>query len=255
MKKTIIAILAHKPYDVPNEGIYLPLEVGAALHEKPAFPTRDNEGDNISEKNLSFCELTGIYFAYKNLEYDVLGFDHYRRYFLDRNCQRKMRKETLLREETIDRLLEDHDFILPKKRHYYIESNYSHYIHAHKREALDKTGEIISEVYPDYVPAFQKHMKARSGHYFNMFIGRKEVVKGYLDFMFDILFRLEKQINLDEYQGEDRRVFGFVSELLLDVYIQTNHLTFVDQRYAFTEKQNWFKKIFRFVARKFGGKR
>ena len=41
----------------------------------------DDEGDNISNKNKTYCELTAQYWAWKNMEADYYGFFHYRRYF------------------------------------------------------------------------------------------------------------------------------------------------------------------------------
>lgn len=84
-----------------------------------------------------------------------------------------------------------------------------------------------------------------------MFIGNREVVKGYLDWLFDILFKLEKKIDISDYSAYDQRVYGFVSERLLDVYIRKNNLTYKEVKYCFMEKQNWFKKIYQFLKRHF----
>ena len=84
-----------------------------------------------------------------------------------------------------------------------------------------------------------------------MFIAKKETVDEYLDWLYSILFKLEKELDLNQYQGYDKRVFGFISERLLDVYINRNHLTYINQKYAFMEKQHWFKKIFKFLKRFF----
>lgn len=250
-KEIVIAVIAHKPYPMPTDPIYVPVEVGAALRDKHFYEVRDDQGENISAKNPSYCELTGIYYAYKNIDPDIMGFVHYRRLFMKDGLFVKKSLDNVLDSESIKKKLSKADFILPKKRHYIIESNYHHYTHAHKKEALDKTGEIIRKMYPEYYKAFEHHMKSTSGHYFNMFIAKKETVDKYLDWLFSILFELESEIDLDEYKGYDHRVFGFVAEMLLDVYIETNKLSYVDQKYAFMEKQNWFKKIRRFLQRRF----
>lgn len=34
----------------------------------------DNTGDNISLRNPNYCELTGLYWAWKNLKCDYIGY-------------------------------------------------------------------------------------------------------------------------------------------------------------------------------------
>ena len=77
--KIIIAI--HKPYWVPTDSIYLPVQVGAAGKVSIENYQRDDEGENISHKNAHYCELTGLYWAWKNLKVDYIGLAHYRRHF------------------------------------------------------------------------------------------------------------------------------------------------------------------------------
>ena len=256
MEDIKIIVVSHKAYPMPDNPIYIPVEVGAVSRSTHFFSYRDDRGkDNISAKNKNYCELTGIYWAYKNLNYDVLGLVHYRRYFRRRNFFVSKKLKNIRTSEEIEKKLSKADFILPKKRHYYIETNYYHYAHAHKAEPLDKTREIIARDYPSYLAAFDHRMKKRSGHYFNRFIGRKDIVKGYLDWLFAILLKLEKEIDLSSYSEYDQRVFGFVSERLLDVYIEANHLTFTEQKYDFMEHQNWIKKGFAFLKRHFTGKK
>lgn len=247
-----LLVVCHKPVEhLPIATIYCPIEVGSALRSNHFLPIRDDTGDNISNKNPSFCELTGLYWAYKNLDYDVLGLVHYRRFFMDSSFYIKKNLKNVITEETINKLLDKFDIILPKKRHYYIETNYSHYIHAHDAETLAKLANIIKEKYPDYYPYLEKHLNRRSGHYFNMFIAKKEIINPLLEWMFDILFQLEKEVDLSKYKGAEMRVFGYVSELLFDVYVLRNNLKVKNQKYLFFEKQNWIKKIFKFIKRKF----
>ena len=81
-QKIKILIACHRQYPVPAEPCYLPVEVGAALHPQP-IPgfTPDNTGENISEKNTHYCELTALYWGWKNLDAACIGLVHYRRFF------------------------------------------------------------------------------------------------------------------------------------------------------------------------------
>ena len=78
--KVKIIVATHKKYEMPKDDIYIPLHVGAEGKEDIGF-IKDNTGDNISEKNPYFCELTGLYWAWKNLNADYIGLVHYRRHF------------------------------------------------------------------------------------------------------------------------------------------------------------------------------
>ena len=82
-----IIIAAHKSYRLPDADLYLPVQVGAAGKDKIHSDSgreyvRDDTGDNISKLNPEFCELTGLYWAWKNLSADYIGLVHYRRHFL-----------------------------------------------------------------------------------------------------------------------------------------------------------------------------
>ena len=76
-----VIVAAHKPYRMPQDSMYLPLHVGRALTDQDLGWQGDNTGDNISLKNPYYCELTGLYWAWKNLKADAIGLVHYRRFF------------------------------------------------------------------------------------------------------------------------------------------------------------------------------
>ena len=80
-KNIKILIALHKQYEVPNSDIYLPVQVGVEGKEKILDYQPDNEGENISSKNPYYCELTALYWAWKNLKADYIGLTHYRRHF------------------------------------------------------------------------------------------------------------------------------------------------------------------------------
>lgn len=240
---------AHKPYWIPKDPMYLPLHVGRACH--PPFDIAgDDTGDNISEKNANYCELTGLYWAWKNLDASYLGLDHYRRHFTLHRFSKQ--KQDVLSEAEAREIFKTTDVILPKKRHYIIETNYSQYAHAHHAADLDVTRDILTEKYPEYVKTFDCVMRRRSGHRFNMFIMKRELADQYCTWLFSVLFELESRLDIRDYTDNDKRVFGFVGERLLDVWLIKNNIDYKDVPYIFMEKQNWFKKIIMFIGRKIG---
>ena len=80
-----IMVAAHKPYWMPQDDVYMPIHVGCEGKESIGF-TGDNTGDNISTKNPHYCELTALYWAWKNLQADYTGLVHYRRYFTNKRA-------------------------------------------------------------------------------------------------------------------------------------------------------------------------
>lgn len=252
LNRTIRIIVAtHKQYSMPDDPVYLLLLVGAANNRTDWDKAKDNTGDNISEKNPYYCELTGLYWAWKNVDAEYIGLVHYRRHFAD-NKWWKNKKERIITETEIADHLKTTDILLPKPRHYWIETNYSQYVHAHHKEDLDFTRKIIQERSPQYLQAFDRVMKKTSGHRFNMMIMKKELLDQYCQWLFDILFRLESILNTTTYSKNDQRVFGFVGERLLDVWLETNQLQFRNIPYVFLENQNWLIKSGKFMMRKVG---
>lgn len=247
--KIIIIVASHKKYQMPKDDVYLPVQVGAEGKENLGY-TRDCDGDNISQKNSSFCELTGLYWAWKNANADYIGLVHYRRHFTKRKSWIKSMNH-IADGDVFRELLKDTDLILPKKRHYFIETNYSQYVHAHHEEDLEITEEIIRERYPEYLKAYEDVMGRTSGHRFNMFVMKKDILEAYCSWLFSILLELEKRLNISNYSTYDRRVFGFVGERLMDVWIEKNQVRYEELPYMFMEKQNWLVKGGRFLKRKF----
>lgn len=243
-----IIVATHKKYWMPKDSMYLPVQVGHAGKEDLGY-TGDDIGYNISEKNANYCELTGLYWTWKNLKADYLGIVHYRRHFSVKRGKDKF--ERILSRKDAAELLCTTDVLLPKPRNYYIETNYSQYAHAHHAIDLDTTREILCEMYPDYVEAFDRSMKSTKGHRFNMFIMKRDLADQYCQWLFDILFELERRLDISEYSKNDARVFGFVSERLLDVWIETKRLRYREIPYIFMENENWYKKGVSFLKRKF----
>lgn len=248
-----IIIAAHKPYELPSDSVYLPLQVGAEGKSRIDGFTPDNTGDNISALNPYFCELTGLYWAWKNLDCDALGLVHYRRFFARGGAGDK--RGRIFTREDAEKALKKAPIVLPGKRRYYIETNYSQYVHAHHEQDLTVLRQVLSEMHPEALPAYDASMKRRSGHRFNMFIMTREYADMWCEWLFGILFEVQKRLDISTYSVYDARVFGFLAERLLDVWIGAGELPFTEVPYVNLESQHWPSKILRFVKRKLSGKR
>lgn len=249
-----IMVAAHKQCEMPQNSIYLPIQVGKTLHPEVDLGYQpDNEGENISEKNLNFCELTALFWGWKNLRVDYLGLVHYRRYLGVRKAKNKM--QAILTDMDTERVCREFNIVLPQKRRYYIETLWSHYGHTHDIMHLEKTRYIISQDYEEYLPAFDLVMGRTWGHMFNMFIMKKELADDYCAWVFDILFKLEKQIDISTLSQFDARLFGRISELLLDVWLEKNQYSYKEIKMIQLGNENWPQKIKYFLAAKFLGKR
>ncbi len=252
-----IIVATHKKYQMPEDSLYLPVQVGAAGKDDLTYQ-RDDSGENISLMNPYYCELTGLYWAWKNLKADYIGLAHYRRHFtLSKRVPKSEEKKfkILLSKKEAEGLLKDCDIILPKKRNYFIESIYSHYKHTMYIEPLDITGNIIKEKYPEYYREFENLKKTKKMHAFNMFIMKKEMLDKYCTWLFDILGQLEEKVDYKKYDSFHARFFGRISERLLDVWIKTNGLSYKEIPVIDMQKINWAKKILSFLKAKFTGKK
>lgn len=261
MEKTIKIIIAtHKRYKIPTDSMYLPVYVGAAGKESIGYQ-RDDEGENISKLNPYFCELTAVYWAWKNLDADYIGIVHYRRHF-SMHPYFKNRWEAVLKYGEIAPYLKDNRILLPKKRKYYIESLYSHYAHTHHAYQLDETRKIISERYPEYADSFDKATKRRGGYMFNMMIMEEELFNSYCAWLFDILFQLRDRLGEDGLSAFHSRYYGRISEIIFNVWIEQQIKNGVIGKnemkeipYIQMEKINWWKKGTAFLGAKFLGKK
>lgn len=232
-----VVVATHKPYGFPQDEVYLPVQAGAALHDALPYQS-DNEGDSISRRNPDWCELTVLYWAWKNLPADHLGLMHYRRYL--------GRGRRPLTGEELEKLLLKTPVLLPKKRHYWIESNLSQYVHAHGPESLEAVRQLMAQRCPEYLPHFDQSLKATSGHRFNIFVMRRDLADAYCQWLFDLLLALEK----DRQDVAFPRIYGFLSERMLDCWLAKNGVAYQELPVYNTEPQHWGKKIYHFLKRK-----
>lgn len=256
-----VAVATHKAYRMPKDEVYLPLQVGKALHPEVSLGIQcDNTGDNISSLNAQYSELTGLYWMWKNCDSQYQGLVHYRRHFaksntIKRHGTKNARYSCIARKSDYEQHLKTCDIIVSKKRNYYIETIYSHYENTMRKGQLDIVREIIAESSPDYLNAFDAQMNKTSAHMFNMFIMRKDLLNDYCSWLFPIIETLTQNIDSSDYSPFEKRFPGRISEILLDVWLETTHHSFVEMPVVSPEPVNWIKKGTHFLTAKLVGAR
>ena len=246
-----IIVATHKPYRIPADSIYYPLHVGKAGKADIGFPG-DDTGDTISEKNARLCELTGIYWAWKNLDADYIGLVHYRRHFTQKPFLQRIGKDkfiSVLTQKELAPLLERYPLILPKQREYYIETLHDHYCHTPWmfEKDLQTFRQVISDLAPEYLTAFDTVMHRTRCHLFNMFIMRWKEFDAYCTWMFPILFEIDKRIDVSGYTPMEARAVAYMAEFMLDIWNEKRQLPYIELPVIFMEKQNWLVKGSRFL--------
>lgn len=242
MEKIKIFVCCHKDGFFIKNDIYEPIQVGRELSDKKLDMIGDNTGDNISYKNRNYCELTAQYWIWKNSNADYIGLCHYRRY-LDLSDKGKYKKNMFVSEDTalkdikVDTsLLDKYDIIVSKPLVEVISLKDS-YCMNHISTDYQVLENVIRELYPDYVDSFRYVMR-QNNHYSmgNMLVTSKKIFRAYSEWMFNILFEVEKRIEIskDSYQA---RVFGFMSERLMNVFIYHHHFRVLERAVLTVDNQ------------------
>lgn len=224
-----IFVCCHQPAEVPQHPLLIPLQVGAAL-AKERFPgfLYDDIGDNISDKNRSYCELTGQYWAWKNVDADYYGFFHYRRYLYPNQTAKRpycIRAKSTLREleklhfSDLESLIPQYDMILPKGENMYISVR-EHYASApfHHSNDMERVEHILLERHPEYSGAVAHYLSDTTCYFGNIFIMKRQLFHDYCGWLFSLLEEFDQRADISDYSAQERRVDGYLAERLLGIY-------------------------------------
>ena len=205
-----IYIAAHKAFAVPPEPGYVPLQVGAEGKESLGY-TPDNTGEHISAKNPHYCELTGVYWIWKNTADEYKGLVHYRRYFRGEKGR--------LTETEVKDLLSRYDVVLPRPE-YLRESAYEEFcLHSGYEKDLVSLRRAVEMVDSAVLPAYDRVMGGNRLSLYNMLITSGEEYDAYCAWLFAVLEELEKTVDMTGYTPYQQRLYGFLSERLLNVWV------------------------------------
>lgn len=222
-------VCCHKEVSVPDHPLLVPLQVGTVLADKefPGF-LHDHTGDNISEKNRSYCELTAQYWAWKNVDAEYYGFFHYRRYlYPDINAKLPYRIERQPTTDLLNKLgynefasmIHEYDLIVPKPENMYVSVR-DHYANApdHHKKDLDLIESIVREKTPDYLEVMDEYLSGNLHYFGNIFIMRRDIFKEYCEWLFPILSEFDWKGDVHGYGQKEIRVDGYLAERLLGIY-------------------------------------
>lgn len=232
----------HKKFYLPTAEFVVPIHAGKAISTQNLLLTGDDTGDNISTLNPSFCELTALYWIWKNAGHkpqDIWGLCHYRRYFslpehrffgkpkklvskkpdpftIDSVLNRSLEKEIKSILNTADVIVQEPIFAHKKKGT--TLSIEAHYESLHRPADWQTMKAVVLDLYPEYAKSLEIFCKSTTMSFANMMIAKADTWNKYLTWQFNIMFELQKRITISEdpYQA---RVFGFISERIMNLYL------------------------------------
>lgn len=258
--KVTIACSTHKEFNLIRHDAILPVHAGRQISDEISKDNYlnsssldwlhkntigDDTGENISNKNRSYCELSALFWLWKNRKSDYMGLCHYRRYLAldvkfpqvkyghsehDNGCI----KIKDLTKENFDKIgyddnyfncIKDYDaiFMKPITLPAQIKNNY----HAmqlcpdyHVMEDVDLMISIIKQKYPQMEAAVNKYMfNSRKEYLYNCFIMKYDLFENFCSWLFDVLFECESKIDISNYSIRQARVIGLLAERLVGIWI------------------------------------
>lgn len=232
-----IYVATHKPFYCPNDEMYVPVIAGKSFRTEICNEyIGDNSGDNISYLNKTLCELTVLYWVWKNTDDKIVGINHYRRYFAPKEEKVTtynytningyiLSKEMLgiagqgdfqeFDENGVDMITVSHTNLGAAT----VESNYAEH---HNIEDWAILRDLLKERHPDYVDFFDFFSRQHRMSTLNIFVAKRSVLNDYCSWLFPVMLDMAKMPfyrNYDSYQG---RVLGFLAERLFNVWMLRN---------------------------------
>ena len=173
---------------------------------------KPHEGDNIDFLNPWYCELTGLYYLWKHVDDDIVGLEHYRRYFV--NDRKK-----LLSEKEISDILKTNDVIVCDRQ---LDIKIRHDKSSLRHQLLKRINEKDLNFFLEQLDEFEKNCinfyldKSPYKCPYNMIICKKEVLNDWAEFIFSNLHKLIKH---NVFNETNKRYVGFISEFILYGFI------------------------------------
>lgn len=251
-EKPDIKIFVSHRIDLDSETIdnplYIPVRCGAVYDETDTLFLGDDTGDNISRQRMSYCELTVIYWMWKNVKADYYGLSHYRRYlsfsekklsgawqeqgFLDSMTTANLEKAGLLDEKKIRHRIEKYDMIIPVEfpvrdvltpNGTGYHNTYDYVTRAWenlfiRKDDIDNMVNIIDTYFPEYSASTRAFMKGSTFRGFNIFILKEELFHSLCEFEFGVLEKIDSIIDYSYASDSRKRAPGYLGEVLYSIW-------------------------------------
>lgn len=212
-----IYVVSHKEYEFPKSDDYAVIQVGNIFN---ADYLRDSLGENIALKNKNYCELTALYWLWKNSKDEFLGLVHYRRYFCGIEHGLSINSNYIATETELKKSAFE-GIVVPKKKQLDM-SVYQHWAHCHHLKDWLGIGRLIRANYSEYLDAYYEVSESDELYLYNMFYMKKNILDDYCAWLFELLSAYEELIDLNHYSDYQARFFGFASERLFNVWLKKN---------------------------------
>ncbi len=213
--KLCVYMATHKKQDKYDKSYIKPIQVGADLTDIDLYQLKDNTLDNISNKNKDYCELTALYWIWKNSNYEYVGLCHYRRFF------------NINKLETMISHLKNGKMIVPQVDSLRISID-KQFCSKHPKSVWNKMLDVLKEKYPDDYLLSKKVFSDNKIIPLNMFIAKKCLFDNYCEWLFDILFEVEKRIDTSNTNENLNRYAGFISERMFILYLKAKNIPLIE---------------------------
>lgn len=232
LKEAVHLYVVHSVYDkaLKEDIVYnsceLPIQAGKALTDRRLFDITDDIGDNISEKNRNYSELTALYWIWKHDRSKFAGISHYRRKFK-------------IDDKQLEHLLQSDIDVVVTVPVINFNTVKGQYCLDHSEEDWQILSEAVDQLYPEYMTTFCDIEKGNWYYAYNMFIARKEILNEYGAWLFPILEYCDKRIRRKNDAYQDRYA-GFLSERLMTVFLTHNEKRFniaISDKHFFEEER------------------
>lgn len=248
--------------------LYIPVRCGAVYDDREGIAMLgDDTGDNISEKRMSYCELTVQYWAWKNVKADYYGICGSQQYFVFESdswrIDRDKRRDAIIREPQLNqKCLEKYGLknvdraikkiktaaIVLQKEQYYPCNNLNRFKEDRSKvcfEDVNKCKIALLELYPQMAQFMKDYLESNVAIANYSFIMRKDIFEEYSEFLFSVLQAAAKNIDTEKYTLENQDTYKELATILLGVFLRAKRAegVSVEEEYIVEFTDNEVKDI------------